>query len=425
MNDLSFYRDRDLVDSLPKGLADLMLHRGLIAPDHKKVHFCGFVSWDGGIASFLPRNSGVDAETPEHAFHLLIALKLYYSDKITGLSEGLDGELIGKVSLSLAFALIEDYQANGLYVRRTKRHSLNQGRPDWKKTISRQTPYPSDDTPVYLDIDSCKVSYVSDCETARIHAKAIREITQKYGVLLFGNNINLDDILLRTPSPFTDKEGQLAILDREMSQSYSERDIKLIEMLRAYVEKTSETEGLQLLVGTRKFHNVWEGMIDKCLPRKIEINSLLPVPYYQQTEYLVEVSQKGQRTDTVIETVDKSRWAVIDAKYYDASSPATAPGWHDLVKQYFYKTAAEKVCGSEVSVSLHFIFPGAIHYLDSAKVGESGQNKISTSKFKEVEGYGEISCHYCDPSVLIRRYTSGHQLEIDEGCDISGLIFPA
>lgn len=425
MNDLSFYRDRDLVSSLPKELANLMIHRGLIAPDHKKVHFCGFVSWGDGVACFMPRNTGVGSQTPEHAFHLLMAMKMYYTDKVTGLSEGLDGELIGKESLSLVFTLIEDYQANGLYVRRTKCHVLNQGRPDWKRTISRQTPYPSGDAPIYLDVDSCKVSYVSDCETARVHANAIREITQKFGVLLSGSKTNLDDILLRVPEPLTDKEGQLAILDREVSLSYSQRDIKLIEMLRTYVEKSSETEGLELLVGTRKFHNVWEGMIDKCLPRKIEINRLLPVPYYQQTGHLVEVSQKGQRTDTVIETEDKSRWAVIDAKYYDASSPSMAPGWHDLVKQYFYKTAAEKVSGSEVSVSLHFIFPGATHYLDNAKVGERGQNKIPTSKFKEVDGYGEISCHYCDPSVLIRRYTGGHQLEIDENCDISGVIFPA
>ncbi|RTE67343.1 LlaJI family restriction endonuclease [Amphritea opalescens] len=424
MANLEYFRDRDEVDSLPSDLVTLMQHRGVIAPDQTRVHYCGFVSWQQGIAAFMPRNSILEQMSPHHAYYLLQSLSRYYLGKNTGISEGQENDLIGKASLSLVHSLIEDYRANGLYVRRKKYFSINQGRPNWKRTIARRTPYPSGDSLVYLDTDTSNTRYVSDCETARIHAQVIRSIYKKYGVIITGNFVNADDNLDRMPEPNSGAESQMAVLSRELSESYSERDIQLICMLKAYIQESSATSGSELLVGTRKFHNVWEGMLDWCLPKKIEINNNLPVPYYQQDEHFIEVSQKGQRTDTVIESEDSTRWAVIDAKYYNASTPRLAPGWHDLVKQFFYKTAAEKICGEDILVTLHFIFPGTIHRLEKIKVGERGQKKVAVNSFLEVAGYGEILCHYCDPMVLMQKYSNGQKLNISDSSEITGQLFP-
>ncbi|MFT7687149.1 MAG: hypothetical protein ACI9FB_002501 [Candidatus Azotimanducaceae bacterium] len=424
MANIVYFCDRDEVNALPSDLAKLMKHLGLIAPDQKNIHYCGFVSWQEGIAAFMPRNSILKSLGHHNAFHLLQALSRYYLGKSSGISQGQENELIGKDSLSLVHALIEDYRVNGLYVRRKKHFSINQGRPNWKISIARRTPYPSGDSPVYLNIDTSSTRYVSDCETARIHAHVIRHIHKKYGVLLTGDESCLDDNLERMPEPISVAEEQIEILEKELYESYSERDIQLIGMLKAYIEESSATGGKELLVGTRKFHNVWEGMLNKCLPRKIEINSSLPVPYYQQGESFIEVSRKGQRTDTVIESEDGRQWAVIDAKYYNASSPQLAPGWHDLVKQFFYKTAAEKVCSQATTVNLHFIFPGNIHHLNKAKIGKRGQNKFTSSDFSEVNGYGEILCHYGDPIVLMAKYACGQSLDINNRNHITGAIFP-
>ncbi|HDM8170193.1 TPA: LlaJI family restriction endonuclease [Vibrio harveyi] len=424
MINLEYFRDRDEVSSLPTGLVALMQRRGLIAPDQTRVHYCGFISWQQGIAVFMPRNTRLESLLPHHAFCLLQSLNRYYLGKSTGISEGQESELIGKASLSLVYSLIEDYRANGLYVRRKKHFSVNQGRPNWKRTIARRTPYPSGGSPVYLDTDTSSTRYVSDCETARIHAQVIRSIYKKYGVIITGDDIISDDNLDRMPMPNAGVETQMTVLEHELSESYSERDIQLIGMLKAYIEESSATGGSELLVGTRKFHNVWEGMLDKCLPNKIEINSSLPVPYYQQGEHFVEVSQKGQRTDTVIESKDGKRWAVIDAKYYNASTPNLSPGWHDLVKQFFYKTAAEGVCGQGVAVTLHFVFPGTTHYLNRVKIGERNQKKVPASQFIDVSGYGEIRCHYCDPVALLEKYASGQLLDINNDAYITGEVFP-
>ena len=423
MANLAYFRDRDEVDSLPSDLVTLMQHSGLIAPDQTRVHYCGFVSWQQGIAAFMPRNSILEKMSSHHAFYLLQSLSRYYLGKNTGISEGQENDLIGKASLSLVHSLIEDYRANGLYVRRKKYFSINQGRPNWKRTIARRTPYPSGDAPVYLDTDTSNTRYVSDCETARIHAQVIRGIYKKYGVIITGNFVNADDNLDRMPEPNSSAESQMVVLNRELSESYSERDIQLICMLKAYIQESSATSGSELLVGTRKFHNVWEGMLDRCLPNKIEINNMLPVPYYQKGEHFVEVSQKAQRTDTVVENEDGTYWAVIDAKYYNASAPSLAPGWHDLVKQFFYRTAAEKICGKEVMVTLHFVFPGTNHFLHKAKVGGRGQKRVTTTMFTEVEGYGEILCHYCDPITLLEKYTCGQLLDIDNKSHITGSFF--
>ncbi|HIE4543503.1 MULTISPECIES: LlaJI family restriction endonuclease [Providencia] len=424
MVNLEYFLDRDEVNSLPNDLVILMKRRGLITADQTRVHYCGFISWQQGIAVFMPRNSVLKSREPHYAFYLYQALSRYYLGKDTGISEGQESEFIGKTSLSIIHYLIEDYCTNGIYVRRKKHLSINHGRPNWKKSLVRRMPYPSGDSPIYFDIDTDSSSYVSDCETARIHAQVIRHIYKQYGVLFTGSYINFDDNLDRILEPISSTEGQVAILDRELSLSYSERDIRLINMLKAYIEESLAVDGCELLVGSRKFHNVWEGMLDKCLPRKIEINSELPVPYYQQGEYFFEVSKKGQRTDTVIENKNGTRWAIIDAKYYNASTPNLAPGWHDLIKQFFYRTAAEKICGQEISVTLHFIFPDTIQHLHKIKVGARGQKKTTFEAFLEVDGYGEIHCHYCNPITLLEKYACGQLLDINNRDHISSEIFP-
>jgi hypothetical protein len=159
------------------------------------------------------------------------------------------------------------------------------------------------------------------------------------------------------------------------------------------------------------------------MPNKVKINSKLPTPYYLQGQYYNEVAKKGQRTDTVIENEEQTKWAVIDAKYYDASSPQLAPGWHDLVKQFFYKTAAEEICEEGVLVSLHFVFPGTEEILLTAKVGDRNQGRVKESDFSEIDKYSEIHCHYCNPITLLKKYVAGKKLDIELNKDITGTIF--
>lgn len=421
MAKLNFFCDREKLVALPTKLVAHMADRGLVAPDQNNVHYCGFISWQEGIAVFMPRNTNLAALSRKHAYFLFRALIRYYTEKLTGIYEKNENELIGKDSLFLIHSLVEDYLADGLYMRKKVKSSLNSGKPNWKRTITRHTPYPVNGSQIYIDTETSNTLYMSDCETARIHAYVIKDIYKQYGMLLTGKDYDLDGKILQMPPPKLGIESQLHVLEKELIDTYSERDITLIDMLKAYIKSHAGWQGKGLLIGTRNFHSVWEGMIDSCFSNKIEFNNKIPVPYYQQKQNFFEVARKGQRTDTVIEVEGSAHWAVIDAKYYDASSPSSAPGWHDLVKQFFYRTAAEKINPLGV-ITLHFIFPGTKHTLHKVMIGERGQKRVKESNFIGIQDYGEIFCHYCNPALLIEKFALHQFLDIYNEEHISGQI---
>ncbi|WP_234405704.1 hypothetical protein [Vibrio cholerae] len=122
MVNIEYFRDRDEIASLPCDLVILMQKKGLISPNQILVHYCGFISWQRGIAVFMPRNTILESLLPHDAFYLFQSLSRYYLRKNTGIFEGKESDLIGKHSLYLVHSLIEDYRANGLYVRKKNNH---------------------------------------------------------------------------------------------------------------------------------------------------------------------------------------------------------------------------------------------------------------------------------------------------------------
>lgn len=83
----------------------------------------------------------------------------------------------------------------------------------------------------------------------------------------------------------------------------------------------------------------------------------------------------------------------------------------------------EGVAGCDVTVTLHFIFPGLERNLLKAKVGNRGQGKVLASDMNSIDHYGEIICHYCDPMLLIKCYINFGQLDVTNGYDIQSSIF--
>lgn len=411
MHNLHYFTDRSYLSWLnePTGtLVEAMRRQGIIAPDHHRVRFCGFFSWRGGTAVFLPANSNTSVKPALSAHWLLRTLNRYYAGRPTGI-QGTEGDsLIGGSLLSLAVTLFDDYQANGLYVRRCRHRTVNQGKTNWPRTVSRHTPFPSVTAPVYLELESSRTRYVSDCETARIHAAVLRDIREKFGILLYGETVLSDETLERMLLPAGGKEAQIAYLNRELSLSYSERDITLINSLKRYIDSSQGSDEDSLIIGTRHFHSVWEVMLDNALSGERNFNSKLPVPYYLKEGLFHEVAEKGQRTDTVLRNNDGTRYAVVDAKYYTASAPKDAPGWPDLVKQFFYQKAVKSVAGEEAGVTTHFVFPGSGNYLTSAHVGERGQHQQTT--LLHTPDYSVVHCHYCDPTDLMKAYVTHGRL---------------
>ena len=100
---------------------------------------------------------------------------------------------------------------------------------------------------------------------------------------------------------------------------------------------------------------------------------------------------------------------IRDAKYYEASTVANAPGWPDLVKQFYYADAVKKISGDKASITNHFIFPGSCNYLKSAHVAPR-ESEVK-SELECYTDYPKIHCHYLEPELLVKKYYKGSKLE--------------
>ncbi|MBB1312004.1 LlaJI family restriction endonuclease [Aliivibrio sp. SR45-2] len=412
-NKILYLSDRiSLTDtSIPSSVIDALHDQGLIAPDMKKVHYCGVISYSDGLAVFLPRNHLASIKDGGIAgYYLLQALLKYYQDKDSGVyAQENSDEVIGGRQFSLAISLLDDYRTNGLYVRRMKENTVNSGKVNWSRTISRSSSYPASSGSVYLELQSSRARYLTYCETAKIHAEIIKELLSDYGTLWFGVFSHFDLKVESLVSSIRSIEAKFAYLERQLQLSYSERDMFLIKALIKYLREKKGNETNCVLIGVRKFHNLWEAMLDQCLVGKYEVNNRLPVPVYQtENNSFIPVARKSQRTDTVLKRGKHSQFAVIDAKYYWAISPNTAPGWSDLVKQFFYQKALCQLEGRNAKISNHFIFPGQQQHLKAAYVTERDITMLSPSD--ALLDYSPIYCHYQDPIILLEVYVKGEKL---------------
>ncbi|EHK9549153.1 LlaJI family restriction endonuclease [Vibrio alginolyticus] len=413
LSNVNLYLDRTSLESseVPSSVIDALMLERIIPQGSSKIEFCGVIACDGELAVFLPRNSVTVTDKALNLAHLLVqALLKYYVDKNTGVhAQDSGSEVIGGESLSLAISLLEDYATNGLYVRRIRERTTNKGKVDWRRTIANRVPLTSNDSPVYLELDSSRSRYDTSSEVARIHAQVIKNLSSVFGLLWFGQSSCFDASLCHVPQPNNNLNVQIAYLEKELRLVYSDRDIFLLRGLIQCLKKQKGKNEDTLIIGVRKFHSLWEAMLDECLIGKYAVNSKLPVPVYQTgVGEFVPVPKKSQRTDTVLKHATEHRFAVVDAKYYDANSVESAPGWPDLVKQFYYHHAISQLEGKDIPVSNHFVFPGFSNYLKSAHVAKRGGKVTKTSDC--IPEYSTIYCHYQDPIELLKTYVSGGKL---------------
>src|SRR5690606_8702538 len=120
---------------------------------------------------------------------------------------------------------------------------------------------------------------------------------------------------------------------------------RTLQLLIRYLERIHEIGSNNVVIGIRKFHYVWEFLLKNIFHDvDLKINSLLPIPQYQfsgPAEFAEISAQKGMRLDLFIKNYNRC-W-VIDSKYYTATGANDAPGWSDLVKQFFYIKAIKLI----------------------------------------------------------------------------------
>jgi len=409
----SIYTDRTLLADLPEGVRRQLSFRGLHTKGkYKKASFVGVIIDSGSTSVFLPRSvEQVPTETRiQYACSTLKAVSRYsregnaYIDS----ADGGEGEY-GLEQLETVFALLEDYRHNGIYSRRLAVRKRNSGRIDWGRTLKSTTPYPdSVGAPIYLDYHGLIKQYADSCEVAAIHASVIRELDSQFSWLFSGQSHPIANELSDYPEPKVDK---VARLRRELSISYSDRDVRLLKLLIRYSERQSGNEHSAFVAGLGKFHFCWEHMLGRVLSYNVthKINSVLPAPVYINTEGKeLSANEKSMRTDIILHDPSSEKCAVADAKYYAATIANNSPGWSDIVKQLFYEKALSTLSEIPESIKNVFIFPGVEAHLKEVRL--RSRDVGSSDSYDFIEGFKPIYCIYVDPMEVIDNYVAGQKM---------------
>lgn len=416
MRKLHLFEDRQsIVKAMPKKLVQNLNKQGLLYGNGQKVMFCGLINFDDQIAVFLPRNSDYEeideSSSKKVCATLLKALKRYLDDKDNAINadELVDEGIHGQEYLGLIFALFEDYFNNGLFTRRVSERKVNSGKVDWNRTIKQSIPYTSGDSPVYLELAGSIKRVYSNCETAKIHAEILRKLDQKVGWLINDDDGAITKQLIDVPASLMDNGAKIYHLNNELTRAYSDRDIYLIKQLISYLKLESMSQKSDFSIGIKKFEGMWEHMLSKTLKNVFPINKKLAKPVYKINGELKLAGRKGQRTDIVLRDPETGGFTVIDAKYYAAKSLETAPGWPDLVKQFFYAKAVKSIYPDD-NVSNMFIFPGKNGPIESAHMAEPTKCEIQEEDF--LGDYGDINCLYESPLKILDLYNKNKKKDL-------------
>lgn len=410
-----FFSDRDPVSHLDRHADDVvqaMRKWGIGRVDERdRVNFCGLIHHpEEGAVVFLPR----EAKTGDPTFDLQtasLAMKALarFGSETSKRDFVNDGESGNPGVLSVIKRLSDDFRDRGLFSERVRHRTRNSGKPNWTRTVTREIAMPGyKGQPVFTDIRTSLTASSSDALLAQIQAAVIREIHGAHAWWLSGTSSRRQELLscLRPPFPRTTWASKL---DALLPSLYSARSVFLAEYLRYYLRDTRKSSDGAFVFGVGDFHTVWETMLRETLLRsphdtRRQWNAELPRPVYiHHDSGKRDPRSRGMQTDIILE--NETGYTIIDAKYYEAKSAETAPGWTDIAKQMFYEKSLREVLEKEgrghFSVSNVFAFPS-----------NSNGTRLSKVRMEHKDGspvsgaFSQIDCVYVSMLQCLKLYAS-------------------
>lgn len=249
--------------------------------------------------------------------------------------------------LSIINYILEDYEENGLYMKKRKIREINgNGEIDWIKTVDKNDMLINDDVPVYYELVTVKNNIHKELIITKIHKEIINiciRIVEK---------LNLNDIFNFTSeefefddSEFMDYDFILEQLEKELDIQYEDKKIELLEVLISFIKKTEcqDNEVELTLFGTKYFNIIWEKMNGFIFRNEYdELKEHIPKPKWHD-----EISKKSEERKTIIPDIlykDSSikRFYILDAKYFttdfkEGKLLGTVQGMEEITKQLVYE----------------------------------------------------------------------------------------
>lgn len=321
----------------------LLQHSKVIQVDRNYFKFVvtGFVVLKDKLIVVFPKNYTIPKDylqVRKEAALLFKTLMKYRSEKHHN-DEEIEllygGDNLTSTNISSAVHIVYDYVKYGLLKRNVQRKAaLRNGRIDWTATIVKTSPCCNHGKPAYLyPIMNTIVSDPHSIVT-KIHRYVVQECCELWGWLTGYDSIKFDDIAVM---PVSISEA-IAILKHELLSTYVQREIEVIKSLIDYLDTTAGNAYRNKLniIATPYFHYVWESVCNCVFESQYhKLSHMIPQPKWESKIVKASVSQ---RPDTLF--LHGNIFYIFDAKYYNYNS--NLPGWHDIVKQLFYKVSLEK-----------------------------------------------------------------------------------
>nr|WP_216074585.1 LlaJI family restriction endonuclease [Acinetobacter baumannii] len=406
-----FLLDRSLINELPSSIANYIQGQGLLSSFNGfGISFCGLVCYQGENYFFFPRQSDIEkikTDPEQYTALLMQALFKFAQDSKTQVTSPEDGaDETGFEKLEMFKYLINDFQQHGIFKNEEVLLRKNSGKTDWKKTINRLVSFPdSSGRPVYLDVYG-KQRTSTNSEITRIHAGILKQVYKNYGFIFTGKN-KVPYSLKQYGETSLSTDAQISVLKNEIRNHFADRQTLLLKTLIEYLEAYKGNEQKNQIIGVTRFHVAWEHMLSRCLDNVIDINSRLPKPVFIKPDgTAIPAKKSGMRTDIVIEDKAAKKLTILDAKYYEATTVENAPGWADLVKQFFYEKAISimpEFSGYQFENAL--IFPGQKSAFDKIHMqNQKNGNYLDTD-------FPIIKCIYIDPVDVMESYKNSGKLK--------------
>lgn len=422
MMEYQFFEDKQFIDS--KKIPDYVIDKldsvgGLdVVNQGRKITFCGVIIFDGCTYCFAPaRSESKKIESIGNLIKVIHAYKNSIDSSLLAFDEDEKGKVIEEISLTDIFEIIDLYFSVGILKSKTHTYS-EKGQTNWSKTVNREFPvFTSDNVPIYFDLHKYPVSVYQDDLISSIHCEIILDILNKFHWLDERFKfISTDQLSERKLFNELDVDQKISLLNKRLHSTFVSLEIRTLQLLIRYLEEIHESGSNNIVIGIRKFHYVWEFLLRNIFHHVDQkINSLLPVPKYQflgPTDFSESSNQKGMRLDVFIRS-ENSCW-VIDSKYYTATGAHDAPGWSDLVKQFFYVKAVRLIYPELETVKNIFIFPGITNPLSNIQMAYREESNDEEKLEKLMENFDPIECLYLDPKDVMEKYLKSEKVYITD-----------
>ena len=362
----------------------------------------GFSIVDNIPVIVFPKNYTVpdnDKDIRYEAVLLLKALLRYRNEHEFDVEESelLFGDSLNDSSrIASAIFIIEDYLQYGLIRRKHEIcTTIRLGRTDWARTINKTIPI----------IGKCGIVYPEPVRRVntfdvgnvlrQIHGFIVGDCASLWGWLLDFDGKELEKKQL--PCPL---DEAIDILREELTNTFVQREITLLNTMIEYLDalRGSRDNSKMEFLCTPYFHWIWEAICGYIFDNDYNhLKIYVPSPEWHSSKFSAGIEQ---RPDILFH--DEDTLYILDAKYYNYHR--NVPGWHDVVKQFYYRLTLMKALNSPMvegelaeirKIENIFVFPG-----DKG----SGTQYLGYVDVKNVDELGIVKAYLVDSLTATRAY---------------------